>query len=125
MNKTLPFLLGLPAVVFLIIGATWWVAPTLIAPQLGMSVQEGVGLSSQIGDLGSFFAVMGACILTALVTGNRSWFGAALMLIGVAAAGRVVAWAFHDAPLAWDMLAVEVPVAALLAYVSTREAPPS
>lgn len=125
MNKALTFLLGAPAVVFVIIGASWWVVPTFVAPRLGMAVQEGVGLSSQIGDLGSFFTVMGACILIALVTGNRSWFRPALMLIGVAAAGRVVAWTFHDAALAWDMLAVEVPVAALLLFASTREAPPS
>ena len=123
MKKALPFLLGVPAAAFVLIGLAWWVAPAQIAGQLGMTMLEGAALSTQIGDLGSFFFVMGACILLALVKGDRFWFLPALMLISMAAIGRVIAWLFHDAALTLDNLAVELPVAALLAVAFKLQEP--
>jgi hypothetical protein len=114
MKKALSILLGVPAAAFVLIGLAWWVAPAQIAPQVGMTKLEGAALSTQIGDLGSFFLVMGVCILIALVKRDRFWFLPALMLISVAATGRIIAWLVHGAALTLDNLAVELPVAALL-----------
>ena len=97
MGKGLGVALGLVAAVFMVLGAGWLIAPAVVAPQLGMTLQEAVGLSTQIGDLGSFFLTVGVCTLIAQVIGKRLWFHPAIMLLGLAALGRVVAWLFHDA----------------------------
>lgn len=120
MNRRLRILLSVPAVVFIAIGAAWFVAPARIAPVLGLTLAEGKGLSSQVGDLGSFFLTAGTCMLFAAVKDKRFWLIPPLLLIAIAASGRVVAWAVHGASLAVDMLAVELPVCLLL-YMASRE----
>jgi hypothetical protein len=107
---------GAPAAVFLVVGAAWWLAPAFIAPKFGVTLQDGVGLSTQVGNLGAFFLTLGGCMATALVTGNRLWFRPALMLVGGTAFGRIIAWAVHGAAFASDMVAVEVLVAVLLVF---------
>lgn len=123
MKKALSLLLGVPAVAFIVIGLAWWVAPAQIAGQLGMTMLEGAALSTQIGDLGSFFLVMGACILIGVVKGDRFWFLPALMLISAAPTGRIIAWLAHGAALTVDNLAVELPVAVLLAVAFKLQGP--
>ena len=125
MGKGLGVALGLVAAVFMVLGAGWLIAPAVVAPRLGMTLQEAVGLSTQIGDLGSFFLTVGVCTLIAQVTGKRLWFHPAIMLLGLAALGRVVAWLFHDAALALDMIAVEAAVTALLVFAATRPVSPA
>ena len=120
MNTTWKAIVGLPGVVFVAIGLIWLVAPGFAASQLGMTLLTGVGLSTQIGDLASFFLVMGGSILIALYTGQRVWLYPPVMLLGFAAFGRVVAWAFHGAAFAIDMIAVEVIVAGLLFMASKK-----
>ena len=125
MGKGLGVALGLVAAVFMVLGAGWLIAPAVVAPRLGMTLQEAVGLSTQIGDLGSFFLTVGVCTLIAQVIGKRLWFHPAIMLLGLAALGRVVAWLFHDAALALDMIAVEAAVTALLVFAATRPVSPA
>ena len=120
MNTTWKILTGLPGVIFVSIGLIWLIAPGFTASQLGMSLLTGVGLSTQIGDLASFFLVLGSCILTALLTGQRNWLYAPIMLLGCAAVARVIAAAFHGAAFAIDMIAVEVIVATLLFMASKK-----
>lgn len=120
MNTTWKAIVGLPGVVFVAIGLIWLVAPGFAASQLGMTLLTGVGLSTQIGDLASFFLVMGGSILIALYTGQRVWLYPPVMLLGFAAFGRVVAWAIHGAAFAIDMIAVEVIVAVLLFMASKK-----
>lgn len=122
MTRVLQLLLGAPALAFIVVGVGWWVAPATVAAQVGMTLETGLGLSTQIGDLGSFFVVMGCCILTGLARGQRVWLLAALMLVGVAALGRIIAWLFHDAAFAGEALVVELPVTALLAFAARRGA---
>lgn len=120
MNTTWKAIAGLPGVVFVAIGLIWLVAPGFAASQLGMTLFTGVGLSTQIGDLASFFLVMGGSILIALVTGKRVWLYPSVMLLGFAVFGRIVAWAFHGAAFAIDMIAVEVIVIGVLMMVSKK-----
>ena len=49
------FLSSIPAVVFLIIGVFWVLQPGIMAENFGMVLSSDLGLSSQIGDLGSYF----------------------------------------------------------------------
>lgn len=123
MNRTLKTVITLPALVFVAIGAAWWVAPAIVAEQLGMTLLDGVGRSTQMADLASFFGTLGACMLAGVVTGNRTWLMPAILLLGLAAPGRVHAWLFFDAALAWDMIAVEIVVIGILVYAFTRMEP--
>jgi hypothetical protein len=84
-----------------------------------MVLGEGLGLSSQVGDMSSFFLTLGICMLVALVSGHRAWYYPPVLLLLLAAVGRVVAWLLYDAALA-PQIAVEILVAAILLVASRR-----
>ena len=120
MNKILKVVVGLLGLMFLLIGLRWLVDPSGAASQLGMPLLEGVGRSTQIGDFAAFFLTLGVLILLGLVTSQRIWYYPAAMLLGIAALGRVLAWAVHDAALALDLIAPEVFIAAVLLLAARR-----
>jgi len=124
MDKVLSVVLVLAAFVFVVLGAGWLIVPAVVAPQLGMPLLEAEGLSTQIGDLASFFLTLGGCILIAQFSGNHFWFYPPIMLLGLAAFGRVIAWLFHSAALTYEMIAVEAAVVALLVFALRRSAVP-
>jgi hypothetical protein len=119
MNKLLGLLVLLPAVLFVVTGLRWLVDPAGVAPEFGLLLGEGLGLSSQVGDMSGFFLTLGICMLVALVTRRRAWFYPPVLLLVLTAIGRVVAWLLHDAALA-PQIAVEVVVAVLLLVASHR-----
>ena len=73
MNKGLRIVVGILALVFALIGLRWLVDPAGAAGELGMPLLDGLGRSTQIGDMGSFFLSVALFILLALTTGRRSW----------------------------------------------------
>jgi hypothetical protein len=113
-------LVAIPAILFVVMGLRWAVAPEGAAASLGMTLMTGVGLSSQIGDVGSFFLAMGIMMLIGLVTGRRSWFQAPALMLALAATLRVLAWLVHDAALALDMIIVEVALASVLMMACSK-----
>ena len=117
-NKILRVVTVLPGILFVVIGVGWIIDPASAAAGVGMPLLEGVGRSTQIGDLGSFFLTMGLLILVGVTTLERVWFYPPMMLLGLAAIFRIVAWLVHGAALAGSMIAVEIIVTALL-YVAT------
>ena len=120
LNKLLKILVLIPAILFLVTGLRWLVAPSGIAPQFGLTLDQGVGLSSQVGDMSAFFLTLATCILIALITGRRSWYYPAILLLSLTAIGRIVAWLVHDAALALDLIAPEVIVSIILLMASRR-----
>ena len=104
----------------MVLGMRWVVAPAGIAAELGMPLLEGVGLSTQIGDLGSFFFAGGLFVLIAVVTQKRTWFYAPALLLGFTALFRVLAWLLHDAAFTTDMILVEVILTAMLLFTASR-----
>lgn len=120
MTTALKTAAGLPAFAFILLGLGWWIVPGIASAQLGMDLLGGIGLSSQIGDVGAFFLTLGACILIGISTGNRFWLYPAIMLLALATLGRLAAWAFHDAALATRMIAVEWVVLAVLVLLCRR-----
>ena len=120
MNKVLRLVVAVPGIFFVVTGLRWVVAPAGVAPEFGMPVLEGVGLSTQIGDLGAFFVACGLFVLIGLVTQKRSWFYASTMLLGFAALFRVLAWLFHGAAFTPDMIAVELVLTGLLLFAASR-----
>ena len=119
MDRILSVLVLLPAVLFLVTGLRWLIAPAGIAPEFGLVLGEGLGLSSQVGDMSGFFLTLGICILVALVSGRRAWYYPPALLLLLTAVGRVIAWLLHDAALA-SQIGVEVVVAVILLVASRR-----
>jgi hypothetical protein len=120
LNKVLKLLVLLPAILFVVTGVRWLVAPAGIAPDFGLTLAEGIGLSSQIGDMAGFFLTLGSCMLIALIIEHRSWYYPPMMLLAITALGRIVAWLLHDATLAVSQIMVEVTVALILLLASRR-----
>ena len=119
-NRVVKLLVLLPAIMFVVTGTRWLVAPAGIAPDFGLTLAEGAGLSTQVGDLASFFLVLGSCMLIALISERRTWFYPPIMLLTIAAMGRIIAWLFHDATLVVGSIVVELIVAAILLLASRR-----
>ena len=118
MNKILKIIVAILALVFASIGMRWLVAPEGVAAEFGMTLMEGLGLSSQIGDLGAFFLSLAIFILLALASGRRYWYYPPIILLGLTAVMRTMAWMFHGASLAVDMIAVEI-IACVVLYLGS------
>jgi hypothetical protein len=123
MKTVLRVLVTMPAVLFVIMGLRWITDPTGAATGLGMTLLDGVGRSSQIGDVGALFLSMGMMMLLALITARRSWFYAPALMLILVAVLRLLAWLLHDAALALDMIVVEVVIAGVLLFAATRLSP--
>jgi hypothetical protein len=120
MNKLLRVLVVLPGIFFVVMGLLWLTDPASAAGSLGMPLLEGVGRSTQIADLAVFFLTVGMLILIAVISLQSRWFLVpALMLLG-AGIFRVFAWLIHDAALAVAPIALELGVACLLLFASSR-----
>ena len=113
-------LVALPAILFVVTGLRWAVDPSGAAIALGMTLLDGIGRSSQIGDVGAMFLSMGIMMLIALVTAKRPWFYAPALLLSLIAVFRLLAWLAHDAALAMDMILVELVVAGILLFAASK-----
>jgi hypothetical protein len=122
MNTIFRLSVLLPGVLFLVMGLRWLLAPQGIAPDFGITLQSGVGLSSQIGDMAAFFLLLGICILTALATQRRFWYYPPMILLSLTALSRVLAWLIHDAALPMNLIMPEI-VVALIILVASRRLP--
>lgn len=120
MNKVLRIVVALIGLLFIALGVRWLIDPSGSAADLGMPLLEGLGRSTQIGDLGAFFFSIGVMIIMGLLTDRRSWFYAPTLLLASTALFRMIAWLAHDAALATEQIAVEVIVALLLIAAATR-----
>ena len=85
-----------------------------------MPLLDGIGRSTQIGDMGAFFLGCSAMILLGAATRRPHWLQAAAMLVGGAAIVRTLAWAFHDAAFATQFIAVELVVTGVLLFGAHR-----
>ena len=120
MKNTLRVVAGLLGTLFLINGLQWIIAPANIAAQLGMPLLEGVGLSTQIGDMGSFFITVGAMTLIGALSQTRHWFYAPSMLLLVAALFRTLSTAIYGAPFVLPAIVVEISVGLFLIFAGPR-----
>lgn len=120
MNKILSVLVLLPAILFVVTGVRWLVDPAGVAPEFGLVLGEGLGLSSQVGDMSGFFLTLGICMLVALVSGRRAWYYPPAILLLLTAVGRMIAWLVHDAALAVPQIGVELVVPIILLVASRR-----
>ena len=118
LKRGLMVVVALPGLLFTVMGVQWLVDPATVGEGLGLELQVGAGLSTQIGDLSAFFLVAGLSILIALITKNRTWYYPPAMLMLIAATGRIVAWIVHDAAFVPGTIVFEVVVGVLLLVAS-------
>ena len=119
-NTAIKLLVLLFGILFLLTGLRWLLAPAGIAPDFGLALGSGIGLSSQVGDMSAFFLTLGVCMLTGLTTQRSVWYYPPIMLLLLTAVGRVLAWLLHDAALATQLIAPEVMVSLVLLFASRR-----
>ena len=119
-NTAIKLLVLLFGILFLVTGLRWLLAPAGIAPDFGLALGSGIGLSSQVGDMSAFFLTLGVCMLMGLTTQRSVWYYPPIILLSLTAVGRVLAWLLHDAALATQLIALEVIVSLVLLFASRR-----
>jgi hypothetical protein len=117
--RTLVTLLGLG---FTLQGVGWLAAPERAAAGLGMAVLDGVGRSTQFGDFAAFFLTLGVTMVIGARQGRGQLLYVSAGLLGSAAMGRTVAWAWHGAAFAAVFIGVEVASCVLLVVLARRNA---
>ena len=120
MKNVLRVIAGLAGTLFFLNGLQWIINPASVADSLGMPLLEGVGLSTQIGDLGSFFITVGAMTLIGAITTTRHWFYAPSMLLLVAALYRTLSTILYGAPFAMSAIVVEISIGLFLIFAGSR-----
>ena len=120
MKNVLRIVAGLVGILFFLNGLQWIISPANVAASLGMPLLEGVGLSTQIGDLGSFFITVGAMTLIGAITTTRHWFYAPSMLLLVAALYRTLSTILYGAPFVMSAIVVEVVVGLFLIFAGSK-----
>jgi hypothetical protein len=120
MKNVLRVIAGLVGILFFLNGLQWIISPANVAASLGMPLLDGVGLSTQIGDLGSFFITVGAMTLIGAITTTRHWFYAPSMLLLVAALYRTLSTILYGAPFVMSAIIVEISVGLFLIFAGSR-----
>lgn len=121
MNKFLVVLNAINGILFIAIGLLWVISPYEAGANFGiLEISEGLGRSSLIGDVGSYFFCIGLMMMLAAYTLRSIWFYAPAMLLGVTALFRVISWAAHDATFATQFIIIEILLITLLLVTSKR-----
>ncbi len=123
MHIALKIALGLPALLFAFVGLGWVTDPASTAPTFGMPLLEGAGLSTQVGDLGSFFFTLSAMLLIGVFTEQKAWLQAAAILLLLTAVFRTVAWGVHGATFETQSIAIEIIVGVLALLAAAKTSP--
>ena len=121
MNKFLVVLNAFNGILFVPIGLLWVISPYEAGANFGiLEISEGLGRSSLIGDVGSYFFCIGLMMILAAYTLRSIWFYAPAMLLGVTALFRVISWVAHDATFATQFIIIEILLITLLLVTSKR-----
>ena len=120
MEKILRVIAGSFGAFFLLMGLRWIIDPSSAAASLSMPLLDGAGLSTQIGDVGSFFVTIGAMTLIGAIKQERHWLYAPSMLLLVAALYRVLSTLLHGAAFAFPLIAIEIIVGLFLIFAGSK-----
>ena len=120
MNTMLRVVSTLVGILFVVTGLRWIVDPAGAAASMDMELLDGLGRSTQIADLGTFFLALGMMVLVGVITLQRRWFHVPVLMLFGAAILRVLAWLLHDATLAGELIALEVVVGCVLLFTASR-----
>ena len=121
MNKFLIILNTINGFIFIVLGLVWIISPYDAGANFGILViPEGLGRSSLIGDVGSYFFCIGLMMILAAYTLKNIWFYAPAMLLSVTAIFRVISWEAHDATFATQFIIIEIVLVAILLITSRK-----
>ena len=121
MNKFLIILNTINGFIFIVLGLVWIISPYDAGANFGILViPEGLGRSSLIGDVGSYFFCIGLMMILAAYTLKNIWFYAPAMLLSVTAIFRIISWAAHDATIATQFIIIEIVLVAILLITSRK-----
>ncbi len=121
MNKFLIILNTINGFIFIVLGLVWIISPYDAGANFGILViPEGLGRSSLIGDVGSYFFCIGLMMILAAYTLKNIWFYAPAMLLSVTAIFRIISWVAHDATFATQFIIIEIVLVAILLITSRK-----
>ena len=109
---------ALPGVILLNNAVAFILTPQTVVESLGMSYLDGLGRSTQIGDMGSFFACSSLFIIYGAFRDKPQWLMAGAYLLIAAAAYRLMATLLHGADFAQTFIGVEIVIFTWLVVAS-------
>ena len=99
---------GIIGVFMLSIAFNWILDPSSAAEGLSMSLLDGQGRNTQIGDFTSFFFTAGVMAIIGSFRNEHVWLYATICLLGSAAIFRIFAGFFHGADLLISAIIFEI-----------------
>ena len=115
-------LVGVLGLIFLMNAANWVVDASAAAEGLGMPLLDGVGRSTQMGDIGGFFLAVAVLFGGGAYREDPQWLRGAALLLASAALMRTLAWLVQGAAFAPNFIVPEIALAAAGLYVASRMA---
>lgn len=113
MEKGLRIASGVFGLVFVLIMLRWIVDPHGAAEALQMTLLDGPGRNSQLGDTTAYFTGLAVFALYGVWKEKRDFMIAAIVLIVAVAVFRVLGGLVHDAPTIWSFVVIEAVTAAI------------
>ncbi len=107
-NNIIRVIAALPGMVMLMNGVGFLMRPEQTVNGLGMELLDGIGRSTQLGDMTAFFIGIAALILFGAFKSEGRWLYAGAMFIGGAAVGRIMAALVADAAMATQFIVPEI-----------------
>ena len=111
---------GIIGAFMLLQALNWLFDPSSAAAGLSMSLLEGEGGNTQIGDFTSFFFTAGLMAIIGAYRNEHLWLYTTISLLGSAAVFRILAGAFHGTEYLISAIVFEI-VASLLLLLSVKK----
>ena len=107
-NNVIKIIAAVPGIPMLVNALMFILQPKTVTADLGMPLLEGVGLSTQLADLGAFFTFSALLIFYGVLKSNGEYLRIVALLLGLTAILRAVAWVVNDAALASTLIGAEI-----------------
>lgn len=107
-GKFIKFLVLVPGLLMLNNAVMFVISPAGVAGDLGMPLLEGIGLSTQLADLGAFFTFSALLIFYGVLNSKGEYLRITALLLGLAAILRVIAWGVNGAAFATELIVAEI-----------------
>ena len=111
---------GIIGAFMLLLALNWLFDPSSAAAGLSMSLLEGEGGNTQIGDFTSFFFTAGLMAIIGAYRNEHLWLYTTISLLGSAAIFRISAGIFHGTEYLASAIIFEI-VASVLLLISARK----
>ena len=111
---------GIIGVFMLLQAFLWLIDPLSAAQSLSMTLLEGEGGNTQIGDFTSFFFTAGLMAIIGAYRSEHLWLYTTISLVGSAAIFRISAGLFHGTDFLTSAIAFEI-IASILLLISANK----